>query len=111
MPEIDIEASASLTAPDALHAARLLELAELLDVDPCGLDEAVHHAASVYASDACNSSGAVDDPDAGEEVHEDASRQAAEVNNGGLGVQVPYLVAQYGATEAERLIREAAEAG
>jgi hypothetical protein len=107
--DVDIEADVSLDAEDGAIAARLLQLAESLQVDPADLDEAVHDAAARYASDACNVSGAADDADAADEMYDEAGRQAAdEVNNGGLHRQVPYLVAQYGAVKTEEIIRGAA---
>ena len=103
----DIEATVPLSPQDAEVADGLLALAESLGVDPIDLDEAVHEAAARYASDECNSTGAVDDDEAAHEVYEDAGRQGADINNGGLGSQVPYLVAQYGGDQAEQLIRQA----
>lgn len=100
---INIEHDAPLNPQDAADAARLLEIAESLGVDPEDLDDAVHDAAYRYARDA----DAVDD-DAAEENYDEAGRQAAdEVNNQGLDQQVSYLVAQYGAKGAEEIIRAA----
>ncbi|TLQ39212.1 hypothetical protein [Streptomyces marianii] len=101
---LDIEADAPLSPEDAAHTARILTLAESLGVDPCDLDDAVHDAASRYASEAANST---DDGTDTDELHDEAGRQAAEhVNNQGLGRQVAYLVAQCGHEEAERIVRE-----
>ncbi|MFE0373363.1 hypothetical protein [Streptomyces tendae] len=103
---LDIEADAPLSPADAAHADRLLALAHSLGIDPIDLDEAVHDAASQYASDASNSA---DDGTDTDELHDEAGRQAADdVNNEGLDKQVAYLVAEYGHEETERIIRQAA---
>jgi hypothetical protein len=103
---LDIEADTPLRADEARDADRLVTLAQSLGVDGIDLFEAVHDAASRYASDECNNTGAVDDDDAADEVYDEAGHGAAEINNGGLDSQVPYLVSQYGAAEAEEVIRE-----
>ncbi|MEY9842488.1 hypothetical protein [Streptacidiphilus sp. EB103A] len=129
---IDIEAHLPAAEQQTADTARLLALAELLGVDPTDLDEAVHDAAARYASERCNNPGTADedqgdsegeeaeaeeedqgdDGEGEEELYEglygEAGRQAAAVNNGGLDAQIPYILAQYGAESAERLIREAA---
>lgn len=99
---LDIEADAPLSPADAAHTDRLLALARSHGVDPTDLDEAVHDAASQYASAAYNST------DEGDELHDEAGRQAAAINNGGLDRQVAYLVVQAGPEETERVIRQAA---
>ncbi|MFE0357460.1 hypothetical protein ACFW2K_26045 [Streptomyces nigra] len=104
---VDIEYDVPLGTCDVAEAARLLAIAESLGVDPVDLDEAVHDAADMYASDECNATGAVGD-DAADEIYDEAGRQAAdEINNQGLQEQVPYLVAQYGARKTENIIRAA----
>ncbi|MGP3950835.1 hypothetical protein [Streptomyces sp. 7N604] len=106
---IDIEAEAVVNPQGAAHAARLASLATSLHVAPADLDEAVHDAAGRYASDACNSTGAVDDETAADVLYDEAGRQAADnINNHGLDRQVAYLVAQYGHEKTERIICEAA---
>ncbi|MBQ0890012.1 hypothetical protein KBZ94_34670 [Streptomyces sp. RM72] len=102
---LDIEADAPLSPADAAHTDRLLALARSHGVDPTDLDEAVHDAASQYASAAYNST---DEGDEGDELHDEAGRQAAAINNGGLDRQVAYLVVQAGPEETERVIRQAA---
>ncbi|MFE7485134.1 hypothetical protein [Streptomyces sp. NPDC057552] len=102
---LDIEADAPLSPSDAAHAHRLLALAHSLGVDPVGLDEAVHDAASEYASAAYNSG---EDDDEGDRLHDEAGNQAAAINNGGLDQQMAYLVVQAGPEKTERIIREAA---
>ncbi|MEU4082501.1 hypothetical protein [Streptomyces venezuelae] len=99
---LDIEADAPLSPADAAHTDRLLALARSHGVDPTDLDEAVHDAASQYASAAYNST------DEGDELHDEAGRQAAAINNSGLDRQVAYLVVQAGPEETERVIRHAA---
>ncbi|MER8119187.1 hypothetical protein [Streptomyces sp. NPDC094031] len=99
---LDIEADAPLSPRDAAHAHRLRALALSLGIDPAGLDEAVHDAASQYASAAYNA----DEDD--DRLHDEAGHQAAAINNGGLDRQVDYLVVQAGPEETERLICEAA---
>ncbi|MFF9786345.1 hypothetical protein [Streptomyces nigrescens] len=105
---VDIAALDPLSPQEAADAGRLLELAEDLEVDPTDLFDAVHEAASHYASRACNDSGAVDDDEAADELYDEAGRQAADLNNGGLPSQVRYLVAHYGAERTEEFLREAA---
>ncbi|MFJ4700499.1 hypothetical protein ACIP5N_22030 [Streptomyces sp. NPDC088768] len=101
---LDIEADALLSPPDAAYTHRLRALAHSLGVDPVDLDEAVHDAASQYASAAYNSG---EDDDEGDGLHDEAGHQAATVNNGGLDRQVDYLVVQAGPEKTERIIREA----
>ncbi|MFI1312895.1 hypothetical protein ACH4TS_22535 [Streptomyces albidoflavus] len=102
---LDIEADAPLGPPDAAHAHRLLALAHSLGADSVNLDEAVHDAASQYASAAYNSG---EDDEGGDGLHDEAGYQAAAINNGGLDQQVAYLVVQAGPEETERIICEAA---
>ncbi|WP_331746283.1 hypothetical protein OG923_33020 (plasmid) [Streptomyces halstedii] len=102
---LDIEADAPLSPRDAAHAHRLRALAHSLGIDPVDLDEAVHDAASQYASAAYNSG---EDDGGGDRLHDEAGNQAAAINNGGLDQQVDYLVVQAGPEETERTIREAA---
>ncbi|MEW1760341.1 hypothetical protein AB0393_28005 [Streptomyces cyaneofuscatus] len=97
---LDIEADAQLDPVEAGHAARLADLATTLGVDPADLDEAVHDAAAGYAS-------VVSDAGDDDEPYDEAGRQAADVNNGGLDRQVTYLVSQNGPEQTERIIREA----
>ncbi|MFF9074531.1 hypothetical protein ACF1A9_19840 [Streptomyces sp. NPDC014872] len=107
---LDIEAEAPLSSHDEADAARLVAIAESLGVNPTDLDEAVHDAAARYASDACNTAGQAQDDDVADDIYDEAGRQAADdVNNHGLDRQVPYLVAQYGAEEAEEIIRAAVD--
>ncbi|MFG2211944.1 histone-like nucleoid-structuring protein Lsr2 [Streptomyces sp. NPDC048638] len=94
---LDIVADAPLSPAEAAHAARLLDLAATLQVDPSDLDKAVHDAAAGYVRAAL--------PDADDD---EAGRQAADVSNGGLARQVPYLVAHNGHEQTERIIRQAA---
>ncbi|MFD8078991.1 hypothetical protein ACFV3E_40830 [Streptomyces sp. NPDC059718] len=108
---MDIDADEPLRHADEGSAEQLLALAEQLGIDPVDLDEAVHDAASRYASDACNSSGAVDDDEATDALYDAAGHSAAAINNTGLSAQVPYLVKQYGAANTEGFIRDAAPAG
>ncbi|OEV13796.1 hypothetical protein [Streptomyces nanshensis] len=103
---LDIEADLPLTPQDERETTRLLALAESIPVDPADLDEDVHDAAARYASDECNDSAAVDNDEAADECYDEAGHQAAKINNGGLSSQVPYLVAQYGATRTEKIIRD-----
>lgn len=105
---LDIEADAPVDPREAQDADRLLVLARTLDVEPSDLDEAVHEAGARYAGDECNASGVVDDDDAADALYDEAGRGAAGMDNDGLDRQVPYLVSQYGAGRAERIIREAA---
>ncbi|MBZ3908261.1 MULTISPECIES: hypothetical protein [Streptomyces] len=103
---LDIEADAPLSPADAAHAGRLLALARSLGIDPLDLDEAVHDAASQYASGASNSSDRDDEDASCDELHDEAGRQAADINNHGLDKQVAYLVAQSGHKETEQIIRQ-----
>ncbi|WP_331738674.1 hypothetical protein [Embleya sp. NBC_00896] len=105
---LDIEADTPLDPREAQDAHHLLLLARTLGVDPVDLDDAVHDAAAHYASEECNASGAVDDDGAADAVYDAVGHAAADVDNAGLDRQVPYLVSQYGAARAERIIREAA---
>ncbi|MFJ7489709.1 hypothetical protein ACIQZB_00360 [Streptomyces sp. NPDC097727] len=102
---IDIEASPDLSPEDDEAADRVIVLAESLGVDPVDLYGWVHDAAARYASDECNSS---DDAAYGDAAYDEAGRQAADLNNSGLRIQIRYLVAQYGATKTEDVIRDAA---
>ncbi|KFG71487.1 hypothetical protein [Streptomyces mutabilis] len=105
---LDIEADAPLSPTDAAHTDRLLVLARSHGIDPTDLDEAVHDAASQYASAAYNSTGENAIDDEGDELHDETGRQAAAINNRGLDGQVAYLVVQSGPEETERIIRQAA---
>ncbi|WP_439681540.1 hypothetical protein [Embleya sp. MST-111070] len=104
---VDIEADTPPTPLESQGTARLLALARTLDVKPVDLDEAVHDAAARYGSDGCNATGVTDNR-AADALYDEAGNSAADINNDGLGRQVPYLVSQHGAVEAERIIREAA---
>ncbi|MCX5206103.1 hypothetical protein OG897_32415 [Streptomyces sp. NBC_00237] len=72
------DAQTSTPRPDEAEAARLMAVAESLDLDPSDLDEAVH--------DTC-------------------SRRATAINNGGMDDQILFLVAEHGTREAEEIIR------
>jgi hypothetical protein len=63
------------------EAARLIQEAGKLGVQPEDLDDAVHDAANVPAS---------------------------EINNGGLDNQIPFLVEELGTEETQRLLEEVA---
>ncbi|MET9779004.1 hypothetical protein ABZ023_32940 [Streptomyces sp. NPDC006367] len=105
---LDVEADAPLSPADAAHTDRLLALAHSRGIDPADLDEAVHDAASQYASAAYNSTDEDAMDDEGDELHDEAGRKAAAINNGGLDRQVAYLIVQSGPEETERIIRQAA---
>ncbi|MFB8290211.1 hypothetical protein [Kitasatospora purpeofusca] len=108
MPDIDldIEADAALSTAGEQAAERLLALAYELQVEDVDLDEAVHHAAATYGSTAGQSIEDENDTLI-DDIYDEAGRQAAEVNNGGLPDQVRYLVVQYGTDRAEEIIRAA----
>ncbi|MFF7250439.1 hypothetical protein ACFZBU_41980 [Embleya sp. NPDC008237] len=99
---LDIETDTDPREAQDIH--HLLLLARNLGVDAVDLDEAVHDAAGRYA---CNASGAVDD-DAADALYDAAGHAAADIDNAGLDRQVPYLISQYSAARAERIILEAA---
>ncbi|SEM77577.1 hypothetical protein [Streptacidiphilus jiangxiensis] len=101
---LDIGRDDPLSPADQADADRLVALAEELGLEETDLDEAVHDAASHYASDSSNDQGAADLP-LGEALHEVAGLRAAEINNGGLDSQIHYLVGQYGTKETEAMIR------
>nr|BEK71365.1 hypothetical protein KPHV_85920 [Kitasatospora purpeofusca] len=104
--ELDIEADAALSTAGEQAAERLLALAHELQVEAVDLDEAVHDAAASYGSTARQSVEDENDPLI-DGIYDEAGRQAAEVNNGGLPSQVHYLVIQYGTDRAEEIIRTA----
>ena len=102
--DLDIEADAPLSPDDTREAERLLALAEELGLENSDLFGIVHDAASRYASDACNAQDLADGP-LGEALHDEAGRQAAQINNNGLEHQIRYLVAQFGTGGTELVIR------
>ncbi|WP_030895950.1 hypothetical protein [Streptomyces sp. NRRL F-5053] len=104
---LDIEANTPLVPRETREATQLLALAQSLAVDPIDLDEAVHDAAAHCAAEEVNRSGGADD-EVADNIYNEAGHSAAEINNGGLERQVTYLVFQYGAAAAERIVCETA---
>jgi hypothetical protein len=88
-----------------MTAEGLLRLAESLGLGPEDLDEAVHELAQEIALGGLNALG-----DPGDQEGHIAGQEAtaSDVNNGGLGSQLSFLLAHCSAEQVEGIVRRAA---